>query len=57
MVTIYIHRTGNGWIRITDDQGNSWRYLYYSKREALRLVKEKFGYRYVRNVEVIEINY
>lgn len=38
----------NGWIIVSDDLGNVMRYLYYSKREALRKFKDEFGYRYKR---------
>ena len=50
---IWIRRV-NGWLIIEDGYGNWWRYLYYTKREALRMFKEKFGYRYKHGVTIYD---
>ena len=46
-MTITIYRS-NGWLFIEDSDGNRMRYLYFTKREALRRFKEEFGHRYKR---------
>lgn len=52
-MNIYVRRQ-NGWIIIEDDAGNWMRYLYYSKRESIRRFKNQFGYRYKRNIKIID---
>ena len=53
-MNIYVKKS-NGWILIEDDAGNWKRYLYYSKRECIRRFKAEFGYRYKRNINIIEV--
>lgn len=48
---IYIHRH-NGWVIIAGDAGNCMRYLYYTRREALRRFKEQYGYKYKHGIKV-----
>ena len=50
---IYI-RKSCGWIIITDHIGHHMRYLYHSKREALRRFKNQFNYRYAHGITVID---
>ena len=50
---IWIKITYSG-IRISDDAGNNILYIDYSKKEALRLFKERFGYKGVRGIVIIE---
>lgn len=47
-------RKSCGWIQITDHLGHHMRYLYYSKREALRKFKAQFGYRYMHGIDVVD---
>ena len=51
--TIYIWKH-NGWYIIYDDVGNVMRFLYYSRREALRRFKEEYGYRYARGIKLVD---
>ena len=50
---IFIRKT-NGWFYISDNIGNHMTYIFYTKREALRKFKEKFGYRYKHGIEIVE---
>lgn len=50
---IFIRKSG-GWYAINDNFGHHMRYLYHTKREALRDFKEKFGYRYMRGICVVD---
>lgn len=54
MITIRISYTRSGMICVRDNVGNKMTYMSYSKREALRRFKARFGYRYVRGIKVIE---
>lgn len=47
-------RKNDGWYVITDSYGRRVQYLYYTKKEALRNFKKRFGYRYKHNVSVID---
>ena len=53
MITIRISYINCG-IYIRNNVGNEMTYMGYSKREALRRFKARFGYRYVRGIKVIE---
>lgn len=53
MITIRISYTRSGMICVRDNVGNKMTYMGYSKREALRLFKARFGCRYVRGIEII----
>lgn len=50
---IFIRKTC-GWFYITDNRGHHMRYLYHTKREALRKFKEQFGYRYMRDIDIVD---
>ena len=52
-MTIYIRRI-NGWLVLSDRKGNTWKYLWYSKRYALSHFKRQFGYFRKRGVEIID---
>lgn len=52
-MNIYVRRA-SGWLLISDDEGNYWRFLYYSKREAIKRFKERFGHKNKRGVKIID---
>lgn len=46
MTNLYIRRNDYGYLVIEADGCEIWRYLYYTKREALRRYREQMGLRY-----------
>lgn len=55
MVFITVEKKGCGHYVIHDDYGHKEQYLYWNKRSALRAFKREHGYRYKRDVLIIEI--
>ena len=54
-MTITIERVKYfGGYMISDSYGNHMRYIDYTKAEALRKFKERFGYKYKRGITIIE---
>ena len=49
--TIYIHRQ-NGWYIVVDNHGNSMKFLYHTRRYALRRFKEEYGYTYKHGIKI-----
>lgn len=47
-------RWSNGYLLIEDSYGHWYRYLYYTKREALSMFKERFGYRYKHGITIYD---
>ena len=50
---IFIRKSGD-WYAINDNYGHHMRYLYHTKREALKDCKKKFGYRYMHGIQVVD---
>lgn len=54
-MTIYISRTVNGYLRISNSYGRSVMYIDYTKREALSRFKLCCGVKYKRGVVVVDL--
>ena len=54
MKYIMVEKTGSGYA-LHDDDGHKELFVFYSKRDAVRVFKQRYGYKYKRNVVIIEI--
>jgi hypothetical protein len=55
-MTIYIETSFyHGGYIIGDDCGNRVKYIYYTKRDALRKFKAQYGYTGKRGIEIIDM--